>query len=309
MPLDPQIEALLAQMVEQGARAPESMTVAENRAMIEEFAGLGGPPAQLARVEDTTAPGQEGDIPVRVYVPPGDGPLPVVVFYHGGGWVIGSLDSHDAVCRALAARSGCLVAAVDYRLAPEHRFPAAVDDAYAALTWAGEKIGGFGGDPGRLAVAGDSAGGNLAAVVSQLAKERGGPRVAFQLLIYPATDRFDDSPSMSENVAGPLLSRAWIEWFYGCYLHSPDQGADPRFSPGRHDDLGGLPPALLVTAEFDPLRDQGAAYVGKLRQAGVDAELLAVDGMIHGFISMIGVVDKARETLDRAGDALRAALA
>ncbi|GAA4879610.1 alpha/beta hydrolase [Actinomycetospora straminea] len=308
MPLDPQIEALLAEMAAQGARSPESMTVAENRAMIEEFAALGGPPAELARVEDTTAPGPEGDVPVRVYVPPGDGPLPVVVYYHGGGWVIGSLDSHDALCRTLAARSGCLVLAVDYRLAPENRFPAAVDDAYAALTWAAEKIGDFGGDPSRLAVAGDSAGGNLAAVVAQLVKERGGPRLAFQLLIYPATDRFDDSPSMYENAAGPLLSRAWIEWFYGCYLHSPDEGADTRFSPARAEDVSGLPAALVITAEFDPLRDQGAAYAGKLRAAGVDAELLRVDGMIHGFISMAGVVDKAREVVDTAADALRAAL-
>jgi acetyl esterase len=308
MPLDPQIEALLAQMAEQGAKAPESMTVAENRAMIDDLAGLAGPPAELARVEDTAAPGPGGDIPVRLYVPPGDGPLPVLVYYHGGGWVIGNLDSHDALCRALAARSGCLVAAVDYRLAPEHRFPAAVDDAYAALTWAAEKIGDLGGDPARLAVGGDSAGGNLAAVVAQLAKQQGGPRLAFQLLVYPATDRFDDSPSMHENALGPLLSRAWIEWFLGCYLNSPDDGLDPRVSPARADDLSGLPPALVITAEFDPLRDQGAAYVGKLREAGVDAELLPVDGMIHGFFQMAGVLDKARDTLDRAGDALRSAL-
>ncbi|MCE3555951.1 alpha/beta hydrolase [Pseudonocardia sp. RS11V-5] len=308
MPLDPQIEALLAQMAEQGAKSPESMTVAESRAMIGELAGLAGPPVELPRVEDTTAPGPDGDIPVRVYVPPGDGPLPVLVYYHGGGWVIGDLDSHDGVCRTLAARSGCLIAAVDYRLAPEHRFPAAVDDAYAALTWAAEKIGDLGGDPARLAVGGDSAGGNLAAVVSQLAKKQGGPRIAFQLLVYPATDRFDDSLSMRENALGPLLSRAWIEWFLGCYLNSPDDGLDPRVSPGRADDLSGLPPALVITAEFDPLRDQGAAYVGKLREAGVDAELLPVDGMIHGFIQMAGVIDKARETLDKAGDALRTAL-
>ncbi|GAA4676489.1 alpha/beta hydrolase [Pseudonocardia yuanmonensis] len=309
MPLDPQIEALLAQMAEQGAKAPESMTVAENRAMIDDLAGLAGPPAELARVEDTSAPGPDGEIPVRVYVPPGDGPLPVLVYYHGGGWVIGNLDSHDALCRALAARAGCLVAAVDYRLAPEHRFPAAVDDAYAALTWAAEKIGDHGGDPARLAVGGDSAGGNLAAVVAQLAKKQGGPPIAFQLLVYPATDRFDDSPSMRENALGPLLSRAWIEWFLGCYLNSPDDGLDPRVSPGRAEDLSGLPPALVITAEFDPLRDQGAAYVGKLREAGVDAQLLPVDGMIHGFFQMAGVLDKARETLDKAGDALRSALA
>ncbi|SDH36734.1 alpha/beta hydrolase [Pseudonocardia oroxyli] len=307
MPLDPQIQALLAQLAEQGAKAPESMTVAENRAMIAEFAGLAGPPVELPTVQDVSA----GDVPVRIYTPPGSdtqGPLPVLVYYHGGGWVIGDLDSHDGLCRTIAARSGALVVAVDYRLAPEHRFPAAVDDSYAALTWVAEKIGDYGGDPTRLAVGGDSAGGNLSAVVAQLAKQRGGPALRFQLLVYPAVDRFDDSPSMTENALGPLLSRAWIEWFLGCYLSSPDEGLDPRVSPALTEDLSGLPPALVITAEFDPLRDQGAAYAGRLRQAGVDATLLPVDGMIHGFLQMGGVVDRAREIVDQAADAVRAAL-
>jgi acetyl esterase len=304
MPLDPQIQALLAQMAEQGGKSPESMTVAENRAMIGELAGLAGPPVELPRVQDVSA----GDVPVRIYTPPGEGPLPVLVYYHGGGWVIGDLESHDGVCRTLAARSGALVVAVDYRLAPEHRFPAAVDDAFAALTWVGEKIGDFGGDPTRIAVGGDSAGGNLSAVVAQLARQRGGPALRFQLLVYPATDRFDDSASMRENALGPLLSRAWIEWFLGCYLTSPDDGLDPRMSPARTEDLSGLPPALVVTAEFDPLRDQGAAYAGRLREAGVDARLLPCEGMIHGFVQMGGVVDAARRVLDECADAVRAAL-
>ncbi|MCF7547780.1 alpha/beta hydrolase [Pseudonocardia sp. WMMC193] len=307
MPLDPQIQALLAQLAEQGAKAPESMTVAENRAMIAEFAALAGPPVELPTVQDVSA----GDVPVRIYTPPGSdtqGPLPVLVYYHGGGWVIGDLDSHDGLCRSIAARSGALVVAVDYRLAPEHRFPAAVDDSFAALTWVAEKIGDYGGDPTRLAVGGDSAGGNLSAVVAQLAKQRGGPVLRFQLLVYPAVDRFDDSPSMTENALGPLLSRAWIEWFLGCYLSSPDEGLDPRVSPALTEDLSGLPPALVITAEFDPLRDQGAAYAGRLRRAGVDATLLPVDGMIHGFLQMGGVVDRAREIVDQAADAVRAAL-
>lgn len=308
MPLDPQIEALLAALAEQGVKAPESMTVGECRAMIGDIAELSGPPQPVEQVVDTTAPGAGGDIPIRLYTPAGEGPHPVLVYYHGGGWVIGDLETHDAVCRDLANRSGALVAAVDYRLGPEHRFPAAVEDAYAALTWAAEKIGDLGGDPSRLAVGGDSAGGNLAAVVAQTAAAQGGPRIAFQLLIYPATDRFDDSASMRENALGPLLSRAWMEWFYGCYLNTPDEGADVRVSPGHAEDLRGQPPALVVTAEFDPLRDQGAAYAGKLREAGVDAELLAVDGAIHGFIQMAGLIDKSRATLDRCGDALRAHL-
>lgn len=314
MPLHPQVEALIAQMAAQGAPAPESMTVAQNRAMLAELAGLSGEPEDVARTEDTTAPGPGGDIPIRVYVPAGEGPrgesaLPTLVYYHGGGWVVGDIESHDGLCRALANRSGCVVASVDYRLAPEHRFPAAVDDAYAATVWAAEKIGDFGGDGTRLAVGGDSAGANLAAVVAQQAKSRGGPRISYQLLVYPATDRHDDSPSMHENVAGPLLSRAWIEWFLGCYLNSPDEGQDVRVSPGRAEDLSGLPPALVVTAEYDPLRDQGAAYAGRLREAGVEAEYLPCPGMIHGFFQMGGVLDTARETVDHAAGALRRALA
>lgn len=315
MPLHPQAQALLQQMAAQGLPAPESMTVAQNRALIGDLADLGGPPEQVARVVDTSAPGPAGDIPVRVYVPQGSPSregaalLPTLVFYHGGGWVIGDLDSHDGVCRALANRAGAVVASVGYRLAPEHRFPAAVDDAYAALVWAAQRIGEYGGDGTRLAVGGDSAGGNLSAVVAQIAKERGGPALRFQLLIYPATDRHDDSPSMKQNAKGPLLSRAWMEWFTGFYQSGPDDGMDPRMSPARATDLSGLPPALVVTAEFDPLRDQGAAYAAKLADAGVAVQHLPVEGMFHGFIQMTAVLDTAGEVLDRAGEALRAALA
>lgn len=313
MPLHPQVEALLTQMAEQGMPSPESMTVDQNRALIGELADLAGEPEELARVTDTTAPGPGGDIPIRVYVPHGPGeeqaPLPTLVYYHGGGWVIGDIDSHDAVCRALANRSGAVVASVHYRLAPEHRFPAAVDDAYAAAVWAAEKIGDFGGDGSRLAVGGDSAGGNLAAVVAQLARTRGGPDLRFQLLVYPAVDRHDDSPSMRENALGPLLSRGWMEWFYGWYQAGPDDGLDPRMSPARTEDLSGLPPAMVITAEFDPLRDQGAAYAGRLTEAGVATEHVPCDGMIHGFFQMVGALDPARETLDRAAAAVRTALA
>ncbi|MBW0101940.1 alpha/beta hydrolase [Pseudonocardia sp. KRD291] len=312
MPLHPQAEALLRQMAEQGMPSPESMTVAQNRAMMGDLGELAGPPEQVARVEDATAPGPGGDIPVRVYVPsvPGStGPLPTLVYFHGGGWVIGDLDTHDGVCRSLANRAGAVVAAVGYRLAPEHRFPAAVDDAYAAVVWASTAIAGYGGDPARLAVGGDSAGGNLAAVVSQTARDSGGPAIGFQLLLYPVTDRHDDSPSMKQNARGPMLSRAWMEWFTGFYQSGPDDGMDPRMSPARAADLSGLPPALVVTAELDPLRDQGVAYAAKLAGAGVATEHLPVDGVFHGFIQMAGVLDPAREVLEHAGRALRAALA
>jgi acetyl esterase len=309
VPLDPQVDALLVQLAEAGAPAPESMTVAQNRELIAQLGDLAGQPEEVGRVVDAAASGPGGDIPVRVYVPAGEGPFPVLVYYHGGGWVIGNIETHDVPCRALANRSGAAVVSVDYRLAPEHRFPAAVEDAYAAAAWAAEKAGEFGADGSRLAVGGDSAGGNLAAVVAQLARARGGPAIAFQLLVYPATDRHDDSPSMRENALGPLLSRAWIEWFYGHYLDGPDEGLDPRVSPGRADDLTGLPPALVITAEFDPLRDQGAAYARQLREAGGRAEHVDYPGMIHGFFQMGAVLDTSREALDRAASAVRAALA
>lgn len=308
MPLHPQVEALLAQMAEQGFEPPETLTVAQNRELISAMRDLAGPPEEVARVVDTTAPGPGSDIPVRVYVPAGEGPLPVLVWYHGGGWVIGDLDSADGPCRALANRAGCIVVSVDYRLAPEHPFPAAVDDAYAAAAWAAEKIADLGGDASRLAVGGDSAGGNLAAVVAQLARSRGGPAIAFQLLVYPATNHGDDSPSMRENADGPLLTRAWMDWFFDHYLTDPSDGLDPRVSPARAEDLTGLPPALVITAEFDPLRDQGAAYARRLQEAGVQAEHVPYDGMIHGFFQMAGVLDAGRDALDRAGAALRAAL-
>jgi acetyl esterase len=308
MPLHPQVEALLAQMAEQGGEPPETLSVEQNRELIRGMVELAGPPEEVARVEDVVAPGPDGDIPVRLYVPAGDGPLPVLVWYHGGGWVIGDLDTADAPCRALANRAGVLVASVDYRLAPEHTFPGAVDDAYAAAMWAAEKIGDFGGDASRLAVGGDSAGGNLAAVVAQLAKARGGPPIAFQLLVYPATDHGATGGSMTENAEGPVLTKAWMDWFFGHYLRNPDDGLDPRVSPSRTEDLSGLPPALVITAEYDPLRDQGAEYAEKLRAAGVEAEHVPYAGMMHGFFQMGGVIDAGREAIERSAAALRAAL-
>ncbi|MFP5021900.1 alpha/beta hydrolase [Pseudonocardia phyllosphaerae] len=309
MPLDPQVESLLAALAEQGAPAPETLTVEQNREVARTVARLAGAPEPVAAVHDAAAPGPGGDIPLRVYVPEGSGPSGVLVYYHGGGWTIGDLDTHDAVCRVLANRAGVVVVAVDYRLAPEHRFPAAVDDAVAALAWVHAHAAEYGGDPGRLAVGGDSAGGNLAAVVAQHARDHGGPALRFQLLVYPAVDAADASPSMTEHGAGPLLSRAWIEWFMGHYLSSPDDVRDPRMSPALTADLSGLPPTLVITAENDPLRDQGAAYAERLAAAGVKAEHRPSPGMIHGFLQLGGVVDEARAALDEAGAALRAALA
>ncbi|MEU4891658.1 alpha/beta hydrolase [Streptomyces sp. NPDC044780] len=309
MSLDPQIEILLEQMAEAGGPAPESLTVGENRAAASAFTALAGDPEPVGGVRDTTAAVDGREIPVRIYRPaaPGSGPLPVTVFFHGGGWVFGDLDSQDQIARIMTNRSGTIVVSVDYRLAPEHRFPAALEDAYAALTWVAANAGGFGGDGERIAVFGESAGGNLAAAAVQEAQRRGGPRVALQVLAYPPVDRFDDSPSMYENMAGPILTRPWLEWFWGCYLSTPDQGADPRVSPARAEDLAGLPPAVVVTAEHDPLRDQGDRYARKLAEAGVPVTHLPVKGATHALLSFTGSVRLARDVLDRLGAAVAAA--
>lgn len=240
MSLDPQIEILLKQLAAEDGPAPESRTVAENRAAGRAFAALAAAPEPVADVRNTTttttAAAADGhDIPVRIYRPVTEldaGPLPVTLFFHGGGWVFGDLDTQDHIARTVAARSGTIVVSVDYRLAPEHRFPAATDDAYAALTWVADNAAGFGGDGERIAVFGESAGGNLAAALAQESLRRGGPRITLQVLAYPAVDRFDDSSSMYENTTGPILSRSYLEWFWGAYLSTPDQGADPRVSAG-----------------------------------------------------------------------------
>jgi acetyl esterase len=247
---------------------------------------------------------------VRLYWPrpaaPGEA-FPVLVFLHGGGWVIGGLDSHDPPCRALAAGAECIVVSVEYRLAPEHPFPAALEDTRAALAWVAASAGDFGGDPSRLALGGDSAGGNLAAVAAQLARDDGQPALAFQLLIYPATDLSGGTASSPELSTGYLLTAELVEWFHGHYLAAPEDALDPRVSPLLASDHSGLPPALVITAGFDPLAAQGSAYADALEGAGVAVERLHYSGQIHGFISMAGVLDEAREALARSAAALRAA--
>ena len=310
MSLDPQIEALLQQLAETGAPAPESRTVGENRALASSLATLAGDPEVVGGVHDTVAAAEGIEVPVRIYIPAGvshSGRLPVTVFFHGGGWVLGDLDSQDHMARIMANRSGTIVVSVDYRLAPEHRFPAAIEDAYAAVSWVAANADGFGGDGRRIAVFGESAGGNLAAAIVQEARRRGGPRIALQVLAYPAVDRFDDSPSMYENVAGPLLTRAWLEWFWGLYLTTPDEGADPRVSPARADELAGLAPAVIVTAEHDPLRDQGDRYAQRLADAGVRVKHLPIKGATHAFFSFTGSVQLSRDVLNQLADTVASA--
>lgn len=267
------------------------------------------PGADMASVEDRAVPGPAGDVPVRVYrAVEGDG-LPLLVWYHGGGWVIGDLDTADVTCRELAARAGCVLVSVDYRLAPEHRFPAAHDDCYAATVWAAAHAAELGADAGKLAVGGDSAGGNLAAVVSLRARDEGGPPIRFQLLVYPVTDRNFETPSYRDNADGYLLTRDGMIWFWDHYLGSDGDGAHPHASPLRAESLAGLPPAHVVTAEYDPLRDEGEAYAERLREAGVPVTLTRYPGQIHAFFGMHGILDDAARAADEAAERLKAALA
>ncbi|MGH9032043.1 MAG: alpha/beta hydrolase, partial [Acidimicrobiia bacterium] len=300
MPVHPQAQLVLDVMRDSGLVIDESTDVAVMRAQIEEFARAGRAAAEpVDRVDNDAIPGLGGhEIPVRVYRPRGDGPLPILVWLHGGGWTIGSLETHDNTCRSLANAVGCVVVSVAYRLAPEHKFPAAVDDALAATRWAAGHAGQLGGDPARVGVAGDSAGGNLAAVVSLLARDAGEPEIAFQLLIYPVTDHEFESRSMRENATGYFLELESMRWFFNQYLNDQSDGADWRFSPMRAADLTGLPPAFVLTAEFDPLRDQGELYARKLEAAGVAVELRRYDGVFHGFFGMRDFMEPAQQAFD-----------
>jgi acetyl esterase len=307
MPLHPQSQALLDQLA---AAGDVDLTQLPPAAVREVYAqmSLARSPAPVASVADRSFPGPGGDVSLRIYRPQ-DGPRPALVYFHGGGFVIGNLDTHDGTCRALANASGCTVVSVDYRLAPEHRFPAAPEDCYAALRFVAEAGAELGVDPTRLAVGGDSAGGNLAAVTALLARERRGPSLRFQLLVYPVTDHRFDTASYQENAEGYFLTQKMMRWFWDHYLERPEHGDDPIASPLRAKDLAGLPPALVLTAGYDPLRDEGEAYAARLREAGVAAELERYPGQFHGFFSMYDVLDDGRAAIARAGDALRRALA
>jgi acetyl esterase len=306
MPLDPQAKAILDPL----SAAPLDITSLEPAVVRQLFTSIGPEqtPEEIARVENRTIPGPAGDLPIRIYTPDGSGPFGVLVYFHGGGFVICDLDTHDGTGRALANGAGCVVVSVDYRLAPEAKFPAAPEDCYAATAWVAKNASELGADAGRLAVAGDSAGGNLAAVVAQMARERGGPRIVHQLLVYPVTDYSFETDSYRENAEGYLLSRDMMQWFWRQYLPTEEDGANPMASPLRASDLSGLPDATVITAGYDPLRDEGEAYAARLREAGVSTALERYEGMFHGFFAMPGHLDAARHAVDFASAALRRAL-
>jgi acetyl esterase len=307
MPLDPQVRTLLDQMEAQAGPSINQMTPEDARTMMRTLGTLARYPDERVPAHDRGIPGPAGEIPIRVYTPAASEPLPVVVFFHGGGWVIGDIETHDATCQQIATSVPAVVVSVDYRLAPEHRFPAALEDCLAATRWVGAHAGELGADGSHLAVAGDSAGGNLAALVALQARNQGGPPIVFQLLVYPATDLTCSFPSHVENGEGYLLTSESIRWFLDHYISEPERKgsyASPHFA----EDLSRLPPALIITAEFDPLRDEGEAYAARLKEAGVPVTLTRYDGMIHGFFGMELVIDGAARAVQQAVSALRQAL-
>ena len=309
MALAPEIKALLDRQAAAGRPPLERQSVAQARAFhLEDAAALNGEAVAVAAVTDRVVPGPAGELPVRVYTPEGQAPFPIVVFFHGGGWVVGTLDSYDPLCRALAAAVPAVVVSVGYRLAPEHRWPAAAEDAYAATLWASRNAAELGGAQHRLAVAGDSAGGNLAAVVTLGARDRGGPAIAFQLLVYPALDAAGTSASWRAYAEGFHLTAAGMRWYWDHYLGGAD-GTAPDASPLRAAFVGGLPPALVIGAEHDVLRDEGEAYAARLRQAGVAATASRYGGMVHGFFRWRAVTATAGTALGEAAAAVAAALA
>ncbi|HEY6241186.1 MAG TPA: alpha/beta hydrolase [Burkholderiales bacterium] len=306
--LDPQARALIESAARSAGPAPGSVGVEEERRLYRESRlALAPPPVAVQETRDFSMAGPGGAIGARYYRPLGAKPgeaLPAVVYFHGGGWTCGDLDTHDSVCRGIAAHGLCAVVAVDYRKGPEHRFPAAVEDAVAALQWVAANADVFGVDPARLVAAGESAGGNLAAVAA-LALRDSALRLAMQVLVYPVTDQAADTDSLRRFAKGYSLTRELLRWYQGNYLRDERDRADWRASPLRAKDHSRLPPAYVITAGFDPLLDEGKAYAERLSQSGVDVTYECFEGQIHGFLPMAGAIAAAHHAHYRIGQMLR----
>jgi acetyl esterase len=310
--LDSQVAFVLDLVVKSGRPAYHTLSPKEARQLFRETRPASTPvPPAIGEVRSASAEGPRGPIPLRVYRPASVADatrLPALVFFHGGGWVIGDLDTHDTLCRQLTAEAGISVVSVDYRLAPEHKFPAAADDAWAATRWVAAHAAELGVDGARLAVGGDSAGGNLAAVVALMARDAGGPALALQALLYPVTDVAAESRSYADLADGYLLTREGMRWFIAHYLDRAAEGGDWRASPLRATSLAGVAPALVVTAGFDPLRDEGDAYAARLREAGVSVDHVCFGGMIHGFVPMGKLIETGNRAVTLIAGSLRYAL-
>ena len=313
MPVSPQMQQVLDQLRELGGKPIATLTPAEARqqptpadavkTILDKQNLVSQEP--VGNVDEISLPGPSGAVRVRVYAPDGPAPFPLLVYFHGGGWVIAGLDAYDASCRALCNAAGCIVASVDYRLAPEHHFPAAAEDAYAATQWLMAHPETINADARRVAVGGESAGGNLATVVCLMARDRGGRLPMHQLLVYPVTTTSIDFPSVEENAQQQPLDKAMLPWFFSYYLAKPEDGRNPYVSPLDESSLQGLPPATVILAEFDPLRDEGRAYAQRLHAAGVATSGTIYPGVTHEFFGMRAVVDQAQMAVAQAATALR----
>lgn len=325
MPLDPQAREFLDKLQRSRAPSMHELSPDDARALV---VPLRMPREELRSIENRTIPGPAGEIAARIYHPadadrnpvtsgnrvPADVEsvpalsLPVVVYFHGGGWVVGSIASHDALCRRLCNQAGCIIVSVEYRLAPEHKYPAALEDCFAATRWVAEHASELGGDPQRLVVSGDSAGGNLAAVVAIMARDQGGPQIARQVLIYPITDYMPEYDSYRRNGRDYFLTTESIAWFWEHYLESSAQGSEWQASPIRAADLSRLPPATVLVAEFDPLYDEGLAYADRLEAAGVPVRRIVSEGQIHGFIRRLDLFESASRAVQQLAEDLRDSL-
>ena len=317
MPMDPQVVAMRERRAAVGAAPLYTLSLAEARAAdLADIQAAGGSPEPVKAVSAREIEGPGGPLPIRVYEPfDGDAaddstvPRSVLAYFYGGGWTLGSLDTCDAICRSLTNQTGCATVSVGYRLAPEHPFPAAVEDCYAGFAWIASHGEDLGTAPGVVAVGGDSAGGNLAAAVTLIARERGGPGPVHQLLVYPNTDYRAQTDSLRDNDDPLLFNRRSVAWYWSHYLTRAADGDNPLVSPLRAQSLAGLPPATVITAEFDPLRDEGEQYARRLEKDGVPVELRRYDGMAHGFFAMGGVLDAGRDAVAFAAGRLRDAFA
>lgn len=307
MTLDPQVRKFLDRLAAADVPPLNQQTVGDARSQMALSTRFLGALPRVDRVQDLKIPGPGGDLAIRAITPEGAGTalLPVVSYYHGGGWVAGDLDSHENVCRALANAAGALVVSVDYRLAPENPFPAAAEDAHAAAAWLAVNAGEIGGDPSRLAVCGDSAGGNLAAAAAMMARDRGGPSIALQVLAYPITDFNFETESYRLFAEGFFLTRADMLWYWDQYAPKIEDRRHPWASPMRAEDLSGLPPALVITAGHDVLRDEGESYARKMKDSGVAVRLSRYEGMIHGFLRRYHAFDQGRVAIGEIASELR----